>query len=287
MASSLPRTYATTRTAYVTQRNTTITTAGNESCPQPQTSEHLAAVEIMRLNNIIILQNKVGMAAPPIRPATTRLFPQPCIINPPPSPPPTLQKINNQVDLVKPQDASMQHEQIRKFVAGTVADSSPIIPISAVRCSSSSYFGSTDPSRPMLLIHRLSPSPPVLLTHHRNQHQVKKFNIDVVCEYLVNRIPVPPRDFTSSPRLIVIRSFDVNKPGELVDDLKGACVGWWCKRWGRRRTRRMDTHTYPCVHACVNHTYIYLIRTDTPTTPTVTPIPPQAAWRAGPSCRAC
>ena len=35
--------------------------AGNESCPQPQTSEHLAAVEIMRLENIIILQNKVDL----------------------------------------------------------------------------------------------------------------------------------------------------------------------------------------------------------------------------------
>lgn len=35
--------------------------AGNESCPQPQTSEHLAAVEIMRLSNIIILQNKVDL----------------------------------------------------------------------------------------------------------------------------------------------------------------------------------------------------------------------------------
>ena len=34
--------------------------AGNEPCPQPQTSEHLAAVEIMRLENIIILQNKVS-----------------------------------------------------------------------------------------------------------------------------------------------------------------------------------------------------------------------------------
>jgi len=34
--------------------------AGNEPCPQPQTSEHLAAVEIMKLNNIIILQNKIG-----------------------------------------------------------------------------------------------------------------------------------------------------------------------------------------------------------------------------------
>ena len=34
--------------------------AGNEPCPQPQTSEHLAAVEIMKLKNIIILQNKIG-----------------------------------------------------------------------------------------------------------------------------------------------------------------------------------------------------------------------------------
>lgn len=35
--------------------------AGNESCPQPQTSEHLAAVEIMKLKHIIILQNKVDL----------------------------------------------------------------------------------------------------------------------------------------------------------------------------------------------------------------------------------
>jgi translation initiation factor 2 subunit 3 len=35
--------------------------AGNETCPQPQTSEHLAAVEIMRLENIVILQNKVDL----------------------------------------------------------------------------------------------------------------------------------------------------------------------------------------------------------------------------------
>ena len=35
--------------------------AGNESCPQPQTSEHLAAVEIMRLKHIIILQNKIDL----------------------------------------------------------------------------------------------------------------------------------------------------------------------------------------------------------------------------------
>eukprot|EP00586_Coscinodiscus_wailesii_P000487 CAMPEP_0172479872 /NCGR_PEP_ID=MMETSP1066-20121228/4682_1 /TAXON_ID=671091 /ORGANISM="Coscinodiscus wailesii, Strain CCMP2513" /LENGTH=494 /DNA_ID=CAMNT_0013240691 /DNA_START=177 /DNA_END=1661 /DNA_ORIENTATION=+ len=121
--------------------------AGNETCPQPQTSEHLAAVEIMRLENIIILQNKV--------------------------------------DLVKPDAALAQHEQIRKFVAGTVADSAPIIPISAVL----------------------------------------KYNMDVVCEYLVHKIPVPLRDFSSVPRLIVIRSFDVNKPGQDVSQLQGGVAG--------------------------------------------------------------
>lgn len=67
--------------------------AGNENCPQPQTSEHLAAVEIMQLKNIIILQNKI--------------------------------------DLVK-QDAALAHyDQIKAFISGTVAGNAPIIPISA------------------------------------------------------------------------------------------------------------------------------------------------------------
>mmetsp|Transcript_8594 Transcript_8594/g.12695 ORF Transcript_8594/g.12695 Transcript_8594/m.12695 type:complete len:498 (-) Transcript_8594:58-1551(-) len=121
--------------------------AGNETCPQPQTSEHLAAVEIMRLKNIIILQNKV--------------------------------------DLVKPDAAKSHSNQIRKFVAGTVADSAPILPISAVL----------------------------------------KYNMDILCEYLVHKIPVPLRDFTSDCRLIVIRSFDVNKPGQDVADLTGGVAG--------------------------------------------------------------
>ena len=38
-------------------------------------------------------------------------------------------------------------------------------------------------------------------------------------------IPVPVRDFSSDPRLIVIRSFDVNKPGAEVEDLKGGVAG--------------------------------------------------------------
>lgn len=44
-------------------------------------------------------------------------------------------------------------------------------------------------------------------------------------EYIVKRIPIPVRDFTSDPRLIVIRSFDVNRPGAEVDELKGGVAG--------------------------------------------------------------
>ena len=33
----------------------------NKSCPQPQTSEHLAAVENMDLKEIVIVQNKLDI----------------------------------------------------------------------------------------------------------------------------------------------------------------------------------------------------------------------------------
>lgn len=121
--------------------------AANESCPQPQTSEHLAAVEIMQLKNIIILQNKI--------------------------------------DLVSEAAALNQNEAIRKFIQGTIADGSPIVPVSAQL----------------------------------------KYNVDAVCEYLIKRVPVPVRDFTSEPNMIVIRSFDVNKPGAGVDEIEGGIAG--------------------------------------------------------------
>ncbi|ORZ29164.1 initiation factor eIF2 gamma, C terminal-domain-containing protein [Catenaria anguillulae PL171] len=89
------------------------------------------------------------------------------------------------VDLIKETQAKEQYQQILNFVKGTVADGAPIIPISAQL----------------------------------------KYNIDAVNEYIVKKIPIPVRDFTSSPRLIVIRSFDVNKPGAEVKDLKGGVAG--------------------------------------------------------------
>jgi translation initiation factor 2 subunit 3 len=46
-----------------------------------------------------------------------------------------------------------------------------------------------------------------------------------VNEYIVTHVPVPLRDLSSAPRLIVIRSFDVNKPGTPVDALTGGVAG--------------------------------------------------------------
>ncbi len=121
--------------------------AGNESCPQPQTSEHLAAIEIMKLKHIIILQNKV--------------------------------------DLMREESALEHQKSILKFIRGTSADGAPIVPISAQL----------------------------------------KYNIDAVNQFISTKIPIPLRDFSASPRLIVIRSFDVNKPGAEIDDLKGGVAG--------------------------------------------------------------
>ena len=42
---------------------------------------------------------------------------------------------------------------------------------------------------------------------------------------IVFSLPAQVRDFISKPRLIVIRSFDVNKPGETVNNLKGGVAG--------------------------------------------------------------
>ena len=58
-----------------------------------------------------------------------------------------------QVDLVSQSAATNQHESIQQFVQGTIADGAPVIPISAQL----------------------------------------KYNVDVVCEYIAKKIPVPVR----------------------------------------------------------------------------------------------
>jgi translation initiation factor 2 subunit 3 len=67
--------------------------AANEHCPQPQTREHLMALDIIGVKNIVIAQNKI--------------------------------------ELVSREEAVENYKQIRAFTKGTVAENAPIIPISA------------------------------------------------------------------------------------------------------------------------------------------------------------
>ena len=67
--------------------------AANEKCPQPQTREHLMALQLAGVKTIVIVQNKI--------------------------------------DLVDEKRALENYNEIRAFVKGTVAAGAPIIPISA------------------------------------------------------------------------------------------------------------------------------------------------------------
>jgi translation initiation factor 2 subunit 3 len=68
--------------------------AANEPCPMPQTSEHLHALEIVGVKNIIIVQNKI--------------------------------------ELVTKEQATKHYRQIKEFVKGTTAENAPIVPVSAI-----------------------------------------------------------------------------------------------------------------------------------------------------------
>lgn len=67
--------------------------AADETCPQPQTREHLAAIEVVNVKNLIIVQNKI--------------------------------------DLVDEQRALASYQEIKNFVKGSIAENAPIIPVSA------------------------------------------------------------------------------------------------------------------------------------------------------------
>ncbi|MEM5804767.1 MAG: translation initiation factor IF-2 subunit gamma [Candidatus Aenigmatarchaeota archaeon] len=121
--------------------------AANEKCPQPQTAEHLLALDISGIKNIIIVQNKI--------------------------------------DLVDEAGARESYRQIKEFVKGTVAENAPIIPVSAQQ----------------------------------------KLNIDLVLEAIQEFVPTPKRDPEANPRMLVVRSFDINKPGIEPDKLKGGVLG--------------------------------------------------------------
>ncbi len=119
--------------------------AANEGI-KPQTKEHFMALQAKGIKNIIIVQNKI--------------------------------------DLVSKEQALENYKIIKEFVKGTIAENSPIIPISA-------------------------------------QQNV---NIDKLLETL-NNLPVPKRDETKTPVFLIARSFDINKPGTKIKDIKGGVLG--------------------------------------------------------------
>ncbi len=93
--------------------------------------------------------------------------------------------VQNKVDLVTTERARENYKQIKEFTKGTVAEDAPIIPVSA---------------------------------HH-------DVNIDILIQAIENEIPTPEYSEEDSPKLSIARSFDINKPGISIDDIKGGVIG--------------------------------------------------------------
>jgi len=121
--------------------------AANETCPQPQTREHLMALQIVGIKNIVIAQNKIDLA--------------------------------DEKSILK------NYKEIKNFVKGTGYEKAPIIPISA-------------------------------------QHNV---GISNLIQAIEETIPTPESDKSKEPLMLVARSFDVNSPGTLPEDLAGGILG--------------------------------------------------------------
>jgi translation initiation factor 2 subunit 3 len=121
--------------------------SATENVPQAQTEEHLMALDIIGIENIVIAQNKI--------------------------------------DLVSPDRARRNYEQIQEFVEGTVAEDAPVVPISA-------------------------------------QQEV---NVDLLIQAIEEEIPTPERNPNDDPQMYVARSFDINRPGTTWDNLTGGVLG--------------------------------------------------------------
>ena len=121
--------------------------AANETCPQPQTIEHLKTLEIAGISQVIVLQNKI--------------------------------------DLVTKEEALENYEQIKSFLKGTIAENSPIVPVSA-------QYGA---------------------------------NLSKLLELVATYFKEPERSMDEKPLMHIIRSFDINKPGDEFMKLKGGVLG--------------------------------------------------------------
>ncbi|HKZ45650.1 MAG TPA: translation initiation factor IF-2 subunit gamma, partial [archaeon] len=93
--------------------------------------------------------------------------------------------VQTKIDLVGREDAAKNYKEIKEFVKGTILENSPIIPVSA-------------------------------------QQGV---NIDSVIEAIEKSIPTPERDDSKELRMLVARSFDINRPGAGIKKLTGGVLG--------------------------------------------------------------
>jgi translation initiation factor 2 subunit 3 len=121
--------------------------SATETVPQAQTQEHLMALDSIGIENIVIAQNKI--------------------------------------DLVDNDRARRNYEEIQEFIAGTVAEDAPVIPVSAGQ----------------------------------------EANLDLVIQAIEEEIPTPERDPDADARMHVARSFDINRPGTRANELLGGVLG--------------------------------------------------------------
>src|SRR3989304_10226191 len=124
--------------------------AANEGI-KPQTREHFVALQAKNIKNIIVVQNKI--------------------------------------DLVDKKRALEGYNEIKAFLKGTIAENSPIIPVSAQQ----------------------------------------EININKIFEALA-AIEIPKRDSESTPFFLIARSFDINRPGTKIQDLRGGVLGGILKK---------------------------------------------------------
>jgi len=93
--------------------------------------------------------------------------------------------VQNKIDLVSQERAIENFKEVQKFVKNTVAGKAPIVPVSAQHAS----------------------------------------NIDVLIREIERSIPTPKRDLKKPPRMIVVRSFDINRPGIPAKKIVGGVIG--------------------------------------------------------------
>ena len=93
--------------------------------------------------------------------------------------------VQNKIDISNDARVRKSYEEIKNFVKGTIAENAPVIPVSAQRA----------------------------------------VNVDVLIQAMEEFIPTPKREETKTPLMSIVRSFDINKPGTPIENLKGGVIG--------------------------------------------------------------